>query len=81
MGGSLGQGWQGEVVHLLGLVGSGDLWSMLQVQLGQPGVVLWAVPFEPNKELWLFVESDQSVGDDIFSNSSSPSTISGGGGS
>ncbi len=43
------------------LVGSEDLWNMLQVPLGQPEAISWAIPFEPNKVLWLFVGSYQSV--------------------
>jgi hypothetical protein len=57
-------GLSGEVVCLLGLVGSEDLRSMLQVPMGLPEVVFQAVPFEPNLALWLFVLS--IVGNNVF---------------
>ncbi len=45
--GPVGVGGSGEVVQCLsGLVGLEDMGGMLQVSLGQPEVVLWAIALE-----------------------------------
>ena len=49
--GSTGAGWAGEVVCLSGLVCPEDVLGVLQVALGQPEVVLWAVAFEADQDL------------------------------
>ncbi len=39
---------------------------MLQISLGVPEVVLWAIALEPHQVFWSFVGANQSVCNDVF---------------
>ncbi len=56
----------GEVICLSSLVGLEDVRGMVQVALGQPEVILWAIALEPDHVFWLSILTYQLVGENIF---------------